>query len=165
MKNQKTHYGFTLIELIIVIAIIGIMAGLLLPNFMAARTRARDGALKADLKNLKTALQLYYTDYQQFPLSAGANTDIAGCGAAGTSSCGASSGNAFEAGGNSYMKKFPDSFRYYENTTDDTYVLKVTLENASDEDITKSQSKCSSDCPSSNASCCSGSLDYCLCPD
>lgn len=159
--------GFTLIELIIVIAIIGILAGLLLPNFMASRTRARDAAKKADLKNLKTALQMYYTDYQQYPLSAGSNTDIAGCGANGDQRCNPTAGvyNPFEAGGNSYMKKFPTSFRYYENAFADTYVLKATLENASDEDLSISQTKCAPDCPSTNLGCCSALTDYCLCPD
>ena len=59
MKNQK---GFTLIELMIVIAIIGILAAIAIPQFSAYRKRAYNSAAQSDLKNFTTAQEAYYVD-------------------------------------------------------------------------------------------------------
>ncbi|MBN1829109.1 MAG: prepilin-type N-terminal cleavage/methylation domain-containing protein [Deltaproteobacteria bacterium] len=58
-RNQK---GFTLIELMIVIAIIGILAAIAIPQFTAYRTRAYNAAANADVKNAYTAAQAYFSD-------------------------------------------------------------------------------------------------------
>ena len=57
IKNRK---GFTLIELMIVVAIIGILAAIAIPQFASYRQRAQDSAAKSALKNLATAQEDYY---------------------------------------------------------------------------------------------------------
>jgi prepilin-type N-terminal cleavage/methylation domain-containing protein len=60
MKKRKK--GFTLIELMIVIAIIAILAAVLVPNFMRAREASRLTACKSNLKNISTAVETYSND-------------------------------------------------------------------------------------------------------
>ena len=54
--------GFTLLEMLVVISIIGVLAALVVPNFNVARERARDTQRKNDLKQMQKALELYRQD-------------------------------------------------------------------------------------------------------
>jgi prepilin-type N-terminal cleavage/methylation domain-containing protein len=54
--------GFTLIELMIVIAIIGILAAIAIPQFSAYRTRSYNSSAQADLRNAATAQEAYFID-------------------------------------------------------------------------------------------------------
>ena len=58
--NKK---GFTLIELMIVIAIIAILAAILVPNFVKARAQGQLTACKSNLKNIGTAMEMYASDH------------------------------------------------------------------------------------------------------
>lgn len=62
----KNGRGFTLIEVLVVIAILAGMVAILFPNFMDVRERARDNQRKADLKNYQKALE-FYKDNQNPP--------------------------------------------------------------------------------------------------
>ena len=62
-KNQE---GFTLIELMIVIAIIGILAAIAIPQFSAYRTRSFNSAAAADIRNAATAQEAYFVDNQGY---------------------------------------------------------------------------------------------------
>ena len=58
----KNELGFTLIEILVVLAIIGVLTTIALPNFMGARQRARDAVRKSDIRQIQKALELYKND-------------------------------------------------------------------------------------------------------
>lgn len=64
--NKK---GFTLIELLVVIAIIGLLSTLAVVALGSARQKARDSKRLSDLKQVQTALELYYTDNNSYPVA------------------------------------------------------------------------------------------------
>ena len=67
MKVRKDNKGFTLIELMIVVAIIGILAAIAIPQFAAYRAKSFNASAESDLKNAKTSFEAYYADYQAYP--------------------------------------------------------------------------------------------------
>ena len=64
---RARHFGFTLIELMVVLVIIGVLAALIVPNVLERADDARSTAAKTDVNNLMQALKLYKLDNQRYP--------------------------------------------------------------------------------------------------
>jgi len=64
--GNKDKEGFTLIELMIVIAIIGILAAIAIPQFSTYRSRSYNYAAKSDLRNAATAQETYFVENQSY---------------------------------------------------------------------------------------------------
>jgi prepilin-type N-terminal cleavage/methylation domain-containing protein len=61
------HRGFTLVELMIVVAIIGILAAIAIPQFVKYRERAFNSAALSDVRNLRTDLEGYFAEWMFYP--------------------------------------------------------------------------------------------------
>lgn len=125
-KLFKINKGFTLVELLVVVGIIGILATLLMANFIGVRQRARDAQRKSDIRQIQSALEFYRSDIGSYPAT--------------ISACGASLTGGSPV--NTYMQKIPcdpsgsgyynsGSF-YYTNSGGITYTLGACLENTAD---------------------------------
>jgi general secretion pathway protein G len=67
INKPRKQCGFTLIELMVVLAIIGVLAALIVPNVLGRADDARITAARTDVGNLMQALKLYKLDNQRFP--------------------------------------------------------------------------------------------------
>lgn len=114
--RNKRQTGFTLIELLVVIAIIGLLASVVLLSLNSAREKSRNAKRLADVRQIASALELYFNDCGGYPIEATAVTLAAtdklfsGTGA----DCGDDSGSSAvnggigtTAGGTTYLGQFP----------------------------------------------------------
>ncbi len=130
LKTINCRKGFTLVELLIVVGIIGILATLLMANFIGVRQRARDAQRKSDLRQIQSALELYRSDQGSYAPASG--TSVGACGA------------SLKAGtpANTYMQKIPcdpsgtsaynSGNYYYTSSGGTTYQICTCLENSAD---------------------------------
>ncbi len=132
MTNQK---GFTLVELLVVIAIIAILSTLAVVALNSARQKSRDAKRVSDIKQVQTALELYFGDQNAYPF--GTIALVAQNGTLGDANHVAlSSTNGFNttAAGTTYMGKVPSNpspngGNYtYASTDGSTYTITFVLE-------------------------------------
>ena len=69
LNTKNRSKGFTLIELLVVITIIGLLSSIVLVSLNSARGKARDVSRKASMKQLQTALGMYYDSNGSYPSS------------------------------------------------------------------------------------------------
>ncbi len=79
--KTASQRGFTLVEMMIVVAIIAILVAVLMPNFIRARAQAQTASCMMNLKEIATALELYQTDNDRYPTASnqavdGSDTDL-----------------------------------------------------------------------------------------
>ena len=113
--NQK---GFTIIELLVVIVIIGILVALALPQLFAAQARGRDTDRKNDMKNLQTKLETYFNDNDKYPSA----TEL--------TSTGGFEGADISADDMKGPRN--TTYTYTPSNNDQSYVLSTNLENKKD---------------------------------
>ncbi len=137
---SRRQTGFTLVEILVVVAIMAVILAVLFPNFMGARQRARDAARKSDLSQIQKALELYKLDQnpQAYPTTGA--LDGSKCG-----QCWTDGGIGYPCpAGNVYMRKIPcdpgsattpTPYIYSPNLTDNLkYDLTSCIENPVDPD-------------------------------
>ncbi|OEU66195.1 MAG: pilus assembly protein [Desulfovibrio sp. S3730MH75] len=66
LKRRNGEKGFTLIELMIVVAIIGILAAIAIPQFTKYRSRANNTAALSDARNMRTDMEGYFAEWQEY---------------------------------------------------------------------------------------------------
>ena len=71
MLEGKKQKGFTLVELLVAIAVIGLVATLSMVSLQSARIQARNTRRLTDLRQIRSALELYQNDHQGYPVSTG----------------------------------------------------------------------------------------------
>lgn len=66
-KKASSEEGFTLLELIVVVAVLGILAAIAIQQFQVHRARAVDASMRSDLKNAAMAMESYYGEFLAYP--------------------------------------------------------------------------------------------------
>lgn len=151
MTSRYKHNGFTIVELLIVIVVIGILAAITIVAYNGVQQRARDSRRVSDMKQVQKDLELFYTSQGRYPITPGGATwdDHWGfmqqCLTVGTN-CGFTTTN-FQPfissvpndpldNPSTSSDSDPTYYTGYENRTADNYILRVLLESSSDPALT-----------------------------
>lgn len=135
LKANKSRRGFTLLELLVAMAILGILAVISLTSFGTVREKGRDSRRKQDIQSISKSLEMYYNDYGRYP-GGSATGQILGCGAGGSAAC--NWGGVWQNSDSTlYMAQLPDDPRghryYYQSDSGGTYYrIFAYLENDDD---------------------------------
>lgn len=142
MRKSFFNKGFTLVELLVVMAILGVLVTLIASGFRSAQLRGHDTQRKSDLKEVANALELFYSDYGFYPPEAAGY--IAACPYNGSTKTGTacSWGNGEMTDGKTvYFKLMPNDpssdYNYYYKLvggSNQKYQLYAHLENTQDQD-------------------------------
>lgn len=145
IMSFKKQGGFTLLELLIVIVIIGILALLIIPNITSAPKKARDTTRKTDTTTMRKALEEYFVSNNAYPVAA-------------TAANASSALTALTSGSAPILKTIPKDpkdtggsytgpYRYlYTSADGSAYTLSACLENDGDNgaDVTTDSTTCAS---------------------
>jgi type II secretion system protein G len=145
--------GFTLVELLVVMAILGILVAIVAGNFRSAQLRGRDAQRKSDLKQVAEALELFYADYGKYP--AESSTKIASCAYNPATQTGSACDWGLEEmtdGKTIYFKTQPPDpsddayyrYRIVPGSSDQKFQLFARLENTQDQDLITTAYSCGS---------------------
>ena len=138
--NKKT--GFTLVEILVVVTIIGMLAAIGVASYTTFTKNARNARRKADLEQIRAAIELYRSNNNTYPTSLTVNCS--------------SVGGITDGSGNTYMSQLPldpkcNTYSYYYTASASDYTLGTYLEG--------STTTCASPPSCSGASC-----NYCVGP-
>lgn len=139
MKHAKT-LSFTMIEILVVATIIGILAAISSTSYSQFSKQSRDARRKADIEQIRAAVEMYRSNNDSYPLS---GSDL-------TIDC--SSTDFQDAGGVMYMSKVPLDPKcpaqkyFYESLDGSTYTIAATLEGSSVCTSPPAAGSCTVDC-------------------
>ena len=124
--------GFTLVELLVVIAIIGILSTLSVVALNSARAKSRDARRLSDIKQIRTALDLYYDSSSTYPASCTTTLGTGNC--ACLTSVGWTNTSTTNCTGTIFMQKVPSdplssaSYTYTSTSSGQSYEIVYKLE-------------------------------------
>ncbi|HYD34829.1 MAG TPA: prepilin-type N-terminal cleavage/methylation domain-containing protein [Vitreimonas sp.] len=149
-RHRVAQAGFTLMEIMIVMVIIGVLSTIGVGSYRSTQQKSRDARRKSDLKNIASALEVYYNDKSKYPDDGSDSGKIYGCGTKSTNDTGKTVcewGEAFEetvtgvTARTIYMVKLPEdprstyTYYYYTDGSRKIFHLYAYLENDLDTDI------------------------------
>lgn len=133
--GYRKCFGFTLIEVLVVVAILGILSTVAIGSFQSSQMRSRDAKRKSDLKQIANALEVFYSDKGRYPASN--NGQIVACPYS-VGACSWGSGEFKDSATNViYFKTLPAdpsgfSYYYVASSTGSSFQLYAHLENIKD---------------------------------
>lgn len=135
--KKKTIKGFTLIELLIAMTIAAILMGLALVSYQGSKKAARDSKRKADLEQIRSAIEIYRSDCKQYPPGITSAQPLTGC-----------PGDTTQVTYINSVPQDPGSCRYYYlRRSLNSYILCASLETGNSQSDNECGNNCGNNCP------------------